>query len=125
MPYRLLDEFRKLFDGRRYLHRKSTSGDFVAMHLYEDLYAVARSNLLKTRIDERSRVLNVQNRRRCVEATPLFPSWLARPGFARADGLATLGTFDMLARQLASGLEPFATGGTGEGNVSLVRGSVA
>jgi hypothetical protein len=32
-PYHLLDEFRKLFEGQRYIHRKSTSGDFVAMHL--------------------------------------------------------------------------------------------
>jgi hypothetical protein len=68
VPYRLLDEFRKLFEGQCYLHRKSTSGDFVAMHLFEDLYAVGKSRLLRTRIDERSRVLNVQNRRRGIEA---------------------------------------------------------
>jgi hypothetical protein len=66
--YRLLDEFRKLFQGQRYLHRKSTSGDFVAMHLYEDLHAVAKSRILRRRIDERSRVLNVQNKRRGIEA---------------------------------------------------------
>ena len=38
------------------------------MHLFEDLHAVARSNLLRARIDEGSRVLNVQNRRRGVDA---------------------------------------------------------
>ena len=27
VTYRLLDEFRSLFDGQRYLHRRSTSGD--------------------------------------------------------------------------------------------------
>jgi hypothetical protein len=36
MDYRLLDTFRGLFDGVRYLHRKSNLGDFVASHLYED-----------------------------------------------------------------------------------------
>jgi hypothetical protein len=66
--YRLLDEFRKLFEGQRYLHRRSTSGDFVAMHLFEDLFAVGRSKLLRTRIEERVCVLNVQNRRRGIEA---------------------------------------------------------
>jgi hypothetical protein len=64
----LLDEFRKLFEGPRYLHRKSTSGDFVAMHLFEDLHAVGKSRLLRARINEHSRVLNVQNRRRGIEA---------------------------------------------------------
>jgi hypothetical protein len=64
----LLDEFRKLFEGQRYLHRKSTSGDFVAMHLFEDLHAVGKSRLLRARINEHSRVLNVQNRRRGIEA---------------------------------------------------------
>src|SRR2546430_14571132 len=68
VSFRLLDEFRNLFAGRRYLHRNSTRGDFVATQLFEDLHAVARSNLLKVRIDEGSRVLNVQNVRRGVEA---------------------------------------------------------
>ena len=62
MPFRLLAEFQRIFDGQRYLHRKSTSGDFVASHLYEDLRAIERSKLLRERIDERSRVLNAQNR---------------------------------------------------------------
>ncbi len=68
VSYRLLDEFRKLFEGQRYLHRISTSGDFVAIHLFEDLYSIAKSNRLKSRIDEGSRVLNAQNRRRGIQA---------------------------------------------------------
>jgi hypothetical protein len=68
VSYRLLKEFRNLFDGKCYLHRKSTSGDFVATHLFEDLRVVGKSKLLRRRIDERSRVLNVQNRRRGIEA---------------------------------------------------------
>ena len=43
-------------------------GDFVAMHLYEDLYKVAKSRLLTKRIEAQERVLNVQNRRRGIEA---------------------------------------------------------
>jgi hypothetical protein len=68
VPYRLLDEFRKLFDGKRYLHRVSTSGDFVAMHLFEDLHTIAKSKLLRERIDERTQVLNTQNLRRGIQA---------------------------------------------------------
>ena len=44
IEYRLLTEFRKLFDGKRYIHRASNLGDFVAMHLYEDLAALNRSD---------------------------------------------------------------------------------
>jgi hypothetical protein len=95
VSYRLLDEFGKLFDGQRYLHRKSTSGDFVAMHLYEDLRAVNKSRILRSRIDEQSRVLNVQNRRRGIDARrgdgtfgELIPNVeaIADPGYAVARG---------------------------------------
>jgi hypothetical protein len=41
--YRLTAEFRRLFEGKIYKHRDSSQGDFVAMHLYEDLVAVNRS----------------------------------------------------------------------------------
>ena len=57
-----------LFEGKRYLHRVSTSGDFVAMQLFEDLHTVAKSKLLRIRIEEHSRVLNVQNRRHGIRA---------------------------------------------------------
>lgn len=68
MPYRLLDEFQRLFDGKRYLHRNSTLGDFVAMHLYEDLHDVGVSKILRARIDDHTRVLNVNNKRRGIAA---------------------------------------------------------
>jgi hypothetical protein len=68
MPFRLLDEFRQLFQGRKYLHRKSTLGDFVAMHLFEDLRGVDRSPVLRAGMDNGTRVLNVQNQRRGIDA---------------------------------------------------------
>ena len=67
--YRLLNEFRRLFEGHIYKHRASNRGDFVAMHLYEDLLAVKRSpRYLDAVCQRKDRVLNVQNRRRGVEA---------------------------------------------------------
>ena len=67
--YRLLREFRRLFEGRIYKHRASNQGDFVAMHLYEDLIEINRSTKLREgTINRRDRVLNVQNKRRGVEA---------------------------------------------------------
>lgn len=68
MAYRLLGAFRATFEGKRYIHRDSSLGDFVAMQLYEDLYSVAKSKLLKKRIEEGERVLNVQNQRRGIKA---------------------------------------------------------
>jgi hypothetical protein len=62
MDYRLLDTFRGLFDGVRYLHRKSNLGDFVASHLYEDLVALGKSAKLTERVANRERVVNLQNR---------------------------------------------------------------
>lgn len=62
-------EFRRLFEGKIYKHRNSGQGDFVAMHLYEDLIAINRSSrLVDAAITRRDRVLNVQNRRRGVVA---------------------------------------------------------
>lgn len=69
LEYRLLTEFRRLFEGKIYKHRDSSQGDFVAMHLYEDLIAVDRSSkLLDAAIKRKDRVLNVQNKRRGVAA---------------------------------------------------------
>jgi hypothetical protein len=69
LEYRLLTEFRRLFEGKIYKHRASTQGDFVAMHLYEDLIAINRSpKLTDAVINRKDRVLNVQNRRRGVSA---------------------------------------------------------
>ena len=68
MAYRLLDAFRSLFEGHRYQHRRASQGDWVSYHLYEDLHAVARSQLLVSRINARERVLCVANRRQGIEA---------------------------------------------------------
>ena len=69
IEYRLLTEFQRLFEGKIYKHRASNQGDFVAMHLYEDLIAVDRSpKLTNAVVSRRERVLNVQNKRRGVAA---------------------------------------------------------
>ena len=61
-------EFRKLFEGRVYMHRASTQGDFVAMHLYEDLVVINRSRKLTQDVEDRRCVLNVANKRHGVKA---------------------------------------------------------
>jgi len=66
--HRLLTEFRKLFEGTKYEHRRSNLGDFVAMHLYEDLVSVNKSARYVLSVENMSRVLNVQNRRKGIEA---------------------------------------------------------
>jgi len=69
LEYRLMTEFRRLFEGKVYRHRDSSQGDFVAMHLYEDLVAINRSpKLIAASINRRDRVLNAQNKRRGVSA---------------------------------------------------------
>ena len=69
LEYRLPTEFRRLFEGKVYKHRNSSQGDFVAMHLYEDLITVNRSSkLIEAVIHRKDRVLNVQNKRRGVVA---------------------------------------------------------
>jgi hypothetical protein len=69
LEYRLPTEFRRLFEGKVYRHRDSSQGDFVAMHLYEDLITVNRSpKLIDAAINRKDRVLNVQNKRRGVAA---------------------------------------------------------
>ena len=69
LQYRLLIEFRRLFEGKIYKHRASNQGDFVAMHLYEDLIAIDRSpKLIDAVFNRKDRVQNVQNKRRGVSA---------------------------------------------------------
>lgn len=69
LEYRLLTEFQRLFEGKIYKHRDSGQGDFVAMHLYEDLVAINRSpKLIDAAITRKDRVLNVENKRRGVAA---------------------------------------------------------
>lgn len=66
--YRLLEAFRSLFDGKKYLHRSSSQGDYVASQLYEDLYEVNKSELLQFRILSRQSVVNAANVRQGVAA---------------------------------------------------------
>lgn len=61
MPYKLLEGFRKLFDGTKYEHRVSTHGDYVASLLYEDLLDLGRSPKYVAAVSSRSRVLNTRN----------------------------------------------------------------
>ena len=68
MPYRLLDKFRRTFEGNRYIHRRSNLGDLIAMELYEDLYELGRSTRLRDRVARGERVLNVGNRRVGIRA---------------------------------------------------------
>ncbi len=68
MLYRLLTEFQNLFDGKAYIHRNASLGDFVAMHLYEDLIMLDRSTKLKERVTSKDWVLNTQNKRQGIKA---------------------------------------------------------
>jgi hypothetical protein len=60
--YALLRGFPAVFEGVPYYHRNSSIGDRVAQLIYEDLYTLGKSTNLKTRIDARVRVVNIQNR---------------------------------------------------------------
>jgi hypothetical protein len=57
----LLETFRQLFDGTKYLHRKSNLGDLVAVEFYEDLLALGKSVKLPQRIAAHDRVINLRN----------------------------------------------------------------
>ncbi len=54
--FALLRTFRGVFEGKKYNHRNSTLGDFVASHLYEDLVALNRSPMLTERPRRDSRI---------------------------------------------------------------------
>ena len=58
---RLLDTFRQLFEGTRYLHRKSNLGDLIAVQFYEDLIALGKSTKLPQRVAAHDRVINLRN----------------------------------------------------------------
>lgn len=66
--YRLLTEFENLFRGEAYRHRDSSLGDFVAMHLYEDLVSLNKSRKLVQRVESKEWVLNTRNRRQGIAA---------------------------------------------------------
>jgi hypothetical protein len=68
VPYRLLTEFANLFAGKPYFHRDSSRGDFVSMHLYEDLAELNRSTKLLPRIEAHERVLSTKNLRQGIKS---------------------------------------------------------
>jgi hypothetical protein len=68
LTFRLLSQFRSLFEGRLYKHRASNQGDFIAMHLYEDLVAINRAPKLVAAIHAGILVLNVANRLQGIRA---------------------------------------------------------
>lgn len=68
MSYLLLTEYENLFKGKAYLHRNSGLGDFVAMHLYEDLVSLGKSIKLPGRVASRDYVLNTKNKQVGVQA---------------------------------------------------------
>ena len=68
LRFRLLDDFQKLFEGRVYKHRVANQGDYIAMHLYEDLAAIGRSSKLVAAIQNGILVLNVANQLQGIRA---------------------------------------------------------
>jgi hypothetical protein len=66
--YRLSTEFRRLFEGKKYLHRASNLGDFVAIHLYEDLATLNRSPKYTLGVTAKERVVNTKNRLTGIQA---------------------------------------------------------
>ena len=59
--YALLETFRGLFEGKRYLHRRSNLGDLVASELYEDLVTLGKSQKIVERVQKHERVVNQKN----------------------------------------------------------------
>lgn len=68
MAYRLLTAFRSLFEGHPYLHRRSNLGDFVALHLYEDLFALSRSAKFVANVESGLCVVNTKNKMHGVKS---------------------------------------------------------
>jgi hypothetical protein len=62
MPFRLLEEFQRVFEGRIYRHRSSTQGDRLARFFYEDLYLLDRSPGFRRRVDELESIITTTNR---------------------------------------------------------------
>ena len=69
MPYKLLETFRDLFEGKVFRHRSSNQGDLVAIQFFEDLYNLPNpSPKYVSRVNQGVSVLNVQNRRQGIKA---------------------------------------------------------
>jgi hypothetical protein len=68
LPYLLLRQFRSLFEGIIYRHRRSNLGDSVAWRLPEDLYVLHLSPRLDSLIETGARVLNLRNTLRGIKS---------------------------------------------------------
>jgi hypothetical protein len=95
VTFQLLEQFRKLFEGKRYLHRISTHGDYISQFVFEDLFTLNHSPKLAERIRQHQSVLNAKNRAHGVKHRrgdgsfgTLVPgdSALGDPGFTVARG---------------------------------------
>jgi hypothetical protein len=95
VSFQFLAQFQSLFEGQRYLHRKSTHGDYISQFVYEDLYTLAHSPKLVARVRELKIVLNVKNKAHGVKHRrgdgsfgTLIPgdAPLSDPGFAVGRG---------------------------------------
>ena len=68
MSSRLLDRFASTFRGQQYIHRNSSLGDRIAVNLYEDLFAVGKSEKFVGRVKGASHVVNLKNARQGIKA---------------------------------------------------------
>jgi len=90
LSYKLLETFRKLFEGKIFRHRSSNQGDQVAIQFFEDLYDLGRCRKYIERVDKGLSVLNMANKRIGVlarrgdgsfgEIVPNVPA-MPEPGF--------------------------------------------
>jgi hypothetical protein len=67
VSFQLLDRFQSLFDGKAYLHRVSTHGDYISQFVFEDLSALQHSPKLTNRIAQGRSVLNAKNKAHGVQ----------------------------------------------------------
>jgi hypothetical protein len=67
-PYRLLNTFESLFNGKPYLHRASNQNDLVCAEFFEDLFILGRSPKLIARINNEQCVVNTGNKVHGVKA---------------------------------------------------------
>jgi hypothetical protein len=68
MAYRLLKKFEMLFDGVRYVHRRSNQGDIVASELVEDILDNRLSGLIAARVESGKLVYNRANQPTGIKA---------------------------------------------------------
>jgi hypothetical protein len=54
--------FQSLFAGKRYLHRRSTQGDWVAQYLFEDLLALRKANAFVAHVESQEVAVNTGNK---------------------------------------------------------------